>query len=199
MRKFAARHDHLTGRPRGSSSTSASIQRYLNRNANAIENPPLGGHTIPPFAGMVDFIERHPRLLIRVVVALLSAVIAITLIAAFPGQLEFARQHNEEGWSWLVCFYGSIMYFLIFGMADPNKKRAQVLRMAGFSIFTIGWFMGSDLYDIPMEIEALFAGAVITLAKLCAFYLCAFYVKQEISRRRRLKAAYGEDLPEAGS
>ncbi|MFD4394472.1 DUF4365 domain-containing protein [Kitasatospora sp. NPDC058478] len=202
VRSFIARDDHFDRQTSTGlrAQIGEAIRRRRHRDSNHIEEHPLGGHSMPSAVAEVEFHERHPKLLGRSIKLGTYAVMALVLAMEGPGLYQAAEREDRPGWLWLICFYGTIMHLLNLGKEERHKKRRYALRYGAYTLLFSGWYVGighmGNSWPVNYTFEWIFVDEMPVVAQVCIFQIGAFYVRREYSKRRRLRNAYGDSIPE---
>ncbi|WP_164737802.1 DUF4365 domain-containing protein [Streptomyces luteoverticillatus] len=205
VRHFIARNDGLRHvESRGARHPIRTFRRYLNRESNEIDRTPVGRIPYEMATSEVDFHERHPGF--NPAFLKWSAWLLTTVVLAVQGPALYVAadsQHRDwwiwNGWTWLVCYYGTVLYLLRVSKQDPQKRRGRLLSFVSCCLIACGMFVtvghqGSG-FVVNREFERWFIDLMPVFAKIAIMHVSHYYVDRERERRRRLKAAYPDGIP----
>ncbi|MFD8934412.1 DUF4365 domain-containing protein [Streptomyces sp. NPDC059578] len=200
MREFIAKDDVRVAHERGLvSHLRSSLRSRGSRSFREVEDVPIGGKPFTMATAWVDFEERHPKFQMQATRVGFWLMLLVLFAMQGAGLYEAAESHQRTGWIWLIAYYGLVVYLIQTGFRDPGKRRAALVRSAGYLVFLGGWYVGvgRDLsaWPVPPEVEWFFVAQIPVIGKFTLLYLGFYYVRQEMSRRRRLRAVYGEGAP----
>lgn len=208
IRGFISQNDQVRSIELGIlQSVSRKLRRLGNRSFNDVDRTPVGGVPYEMATSAVDFRERHPGFEPALMTWLRVGATLCCLAMMAPGLHEAAESVGHaswlwNGWVWLVGYCGTVLYLLEMSRKDPQKMRARFLRWGAFSLIWSGWYVGlahqASAWSANPVFEWIFVTQMPVAAKALILYLGSFYVHQEISRRRRLKAAYPRGVPGGG-
>ncbi|MGN5387613.1 DUF4365 domain-containing protein [Streptomyces sp. WAC05950] len=206
IRRFIEENDRVRPIELGlGQSLVRKANRLRGRHSNDVDRTPVGGLPYEMAVPAVDFHERHPRVGPAVKRGLLTTVILCCLAMLGPGLYGAVESNGHyswpfSGWMWLVSYYGTVLCLLAASSLDPQRKRARLLRWWAFALVWSGWYVGmahqTSAWTAQPVFEWIFVVQTPVLAKFLLCFLGGRYVYEEMSRRRRLKAAYPDGLPE---
>jgi len=206
IRSFISKNDRVRPIELGIlQSVSRKMSRRRDRKFNDIDRTPVGGIPYEMASDSVDFRERHPGFHPALVKWLSVGAIVGLLAMMAPGLFKAVERDDHaswlwNGWAWLVCYYGTLAYLLTVSGKDPHKRRARFLRWGAFSLIWSGWYVGlahqTSAWSANPVFEWIFVHQMPVVAKGVLLYLTSFYVRQEMDRRRRLRLAYPQGVPE---
>jgi hypothetical protein len=177
-----------------------SVVAHLAQKRMAVKDRPVpvGGRVDHSAARTIDFMDRHESKFLKASAGAAFLIMITVWCVMAPGLAKGADKTHFSGWVWVFIYFG-VLAGLIWNRVRDHTRFGRRLMYFHHVLLFVGWFVslyeeGEDSLFVNPVVESIFYGTVVTCAQFGAFFTGLHYCQRELSRRRRLKMAYGVEM-----